>query len=30
VLPGCGHNTYEQRPEEYTYYALDFLKRHGS
>jgi len=29
VLPGCGHNTYEQRPDEYTRLALDFLKRHN-
>jgi pimeloyl-ACP methyl ester carboxylesterase len=29
VMPGCGHNTYEQRPEEYARYALDFLKRHN-
>jgi pimeloyl-ACP methyl ester carboxylesterase len=28
VLPGCGHNTYEQRPKEYTRLALDFLRRH--
>jgi len=29
VIPGCGHNTYEQRPKEYACYALDFLKRHS-
>jgi pimeloyl-ACP methyl ester carboxylesterase len=28
VLPSCGHNTYEQRPEEYTRLLLDFLERH--
>lgn len=28
VLPKCGHNTYEQKPEEYVRHALDFLKRH--
>lgn len=27
VLPGCGHNTYEQRPADYVRLALDFLKR---
>jgi pimeloyl-ACP methyl ester carboxylesterase len=29
VLPYCGHNTYEQRPREYTRLALDFLRRHN-
>jgi len=29
VLPGCGHNTYEQRPQEYARLALDFLQRHN-
>jgi pimeloyl-ACP methyl ester carboxylesterase len=29
VLPACGHNTYEQRPEEYTRHVLDFLHRHN-
>ena len=29
VLPGCGHNTYEQRPDDYTRLALDFLQRHN-
>jgi len=28
ILPNCGHNTYENRPEEYTGLVLDFLKRH--
>jgi pimeloyl-ACP methyl ester carboxylesterase len=28
VLPSCGHNTYEQRPREYTRQVLDFLQRH--
>lgn len=27
VFPRCGHNTYEQRPEEYTRTVLDFMKR---
>jgi len=27
VLPGCGHNTYEERPEEYLKAILDFFKR---
>ena len=27
VFPKCGHNTYDQRPEEYTRTILDFLKR---
>jgi pimeloyl-ACP methyl ester carboxylesterase len=27
VFPKCGHNTYEQRPEDYTKTLLDFLKR---
>jgi pimeloyl-ACP methyl ester carboxylesterase len=27
VLPDCGHNTYEQEPEEYTRAVLAFLKR---
>ncbi len=25
VLPDCGHNTYEQQPEEYTRHVLNFL-----
>ncbi len=28
VLPKCGHNTYEQRPEEYVREILAFLERH--
>lgn len=28
VFPKCGHNTYEQRPEDYGKTLLDFLKRH--
>lgn len=27
VLPRCGHNTYEQKPREYTAALLDFLRR---
>ncbi|MBN1102383.1 MAG: alpha/beta hydrolase, partial [Deltaproteobacteria bacterium] len=27
VLPRCGHNTYEQEPEEYVRAVLKFLKR---
>ncbi len=27
VLPGCSHNTYEQRPADYVHLVLDFLKR---
>jgi pimeloyl-ACP methyl ester carboxylesterase len=27
VFPKCGHNTYEQRPLEYTQTILDFIKR---
>ena len=27
VFPKCGHNTYEQRPEDYTRTVLDFIKR---
>lgn len=27
VFPRCGHNTYEQRPEDYIRTILDFLKR---
>ena len=29
VIPNCGHNTYEQRPQEYVHYILGFLKRYG-
>ncbi len=28
VLPGCGHNTYQYRPEDYVRIVLDFLHRH--
>jgi len=28
VLPGCGHNTYQYRPEDYVRIVLDFLRRH--
>ena len=27
IFPRCGHNTYEQRPEDYTRTVLDFLRR---
>ncbi len=27
VFPRCGHNTYEQRPDDYVHTILDFLKR---
>jgi pimeloyl-ACP methyl ester carboxylesterase len=27
VFPKCGHNTYEQRPEDYVRTVIDFLKR---
>lgn len=27
VFPRCGHNTYDQRPEEYIKTVLDFIKR---
>ena len=27
VFPKCGHNTYEQRPEDYTRTVLDFIRR---
>jgi len=30
VLPDCGHNTYEERPEEYVRALLDFFKRQRS
>lgn len=29
ILPNCGHNTYEEQPEEYTRIILNFLKRHN-
>lgn len=28
VFPKCGHNTYEQRPEDYARTVLDFIMRH--
>ena len=28
VLPKCGHNTYEQQPDEYLRHVLNFLRRH--
>jgi pimeloyl-ACP methyl ester carboxylesterase len=28
ILPRCGHNTYEEQPEEYGRFVLNFLKRH--
>jgi pimeloyl-ACP methyl ester carboxylesterase len=28
ILPRCGHNTYEEQPEEYIRFILNFLKRH--
>ena len=28
VFPGCGHNTYEYRPEDYVRTVLDFFRRH--
>ena len=30
VLPACGHNTYEYKPEDYVRNVLEFLERHGS
>ena len=30
VLPDCGHNTYEERPEEYVREVLEFFKRRKS
>ncbi len=27
VLPRCGHNTYDQKPEEYVRHVMDFQKR---
>jgi pimeloyl-ACP methyl ester carboxylesterase len=27
VIPRCGHNTYEQKPQDYLRHALDFLNR---
>jgi 3-oxoadipate enol-lactonase len=28
VLPDCGHNTYEEQPEEYAAHIVNFLARH--
>ena len=28
VLPNCGHNTYEEQPEEYQRYILSFLEKY--
>ena len=28
VLPACGHNTYQYKPEDYVRIVLDFLRRH--
>lgn len=28
VVPDCGHNTYEEQPEEYAAHAVNFLDRH--
>jgi pimeloyl-ACP methyl ester carboxylesterase len=30
MVPDCGHNTYEERPEEYVRAVLDFLRRQKS
>jgi len=30
VIPDCGHNTYDEKPEEYLMFVTDFLKRHVS
>ena len=30
ILPNCGHNTYEERPQKYVQLVLDFLKRRHS
>jgi pimeloyl-ACP methyl ester carboxylesterase len=30
VLPNCGHNTYEERPQEYTQAVLEFMVRQKS
>ncbi|MCP4296363.1 MAG: alpha/beta fold hydrolase [Proteobacteria bacterium] len=29
VLPDCGHNTYEQQPEEYIRHASTFVRKHS-
>ncbi len=28
VIPDCGHNTYEEQPEEYAFHIVNFLARH--
>ncbi len=28
VMPNCGHNTYEEQPEEYVTHVVNFLARH--
>jgi len=28
VLPDCGHNTYEEQPEEYKRYIFSFLEKY--
>ena len=28
VLPKCGHNTYEDKPDEYATHIINFLARH--
>jgi pimeloyl-ACP methyl ester carboxylesterase len=28
VIPDCGHNTYDDKPEDFIMFVLDFLKRH--
>jgi pimeloyl-ACP methyl ester carboxylesterase len=30
ILPDCGHNTYEEQPEQYCLIILNFLERHHS
>jgi pimeloyl-ACP methyl ester carboxylesterase len=30
ILPHCGHNTYEEQPEQYCQIILNFLERHHS
>jgi pimeloyl-ACP methyl ester carboxylesterase len=30
VMPRCGHNTYQYRPEEYVHITLDFFTRNGA
>jgi pimeloyl-ACP methyl ester carboxylesterase len=28
VIPDCGHNSYDERPEEYVFHVVNFLARH--